>query len=77
MLYVYPTQEGDILSTDTLAEKIYMVIGAVVAEMLKPGESLHVYDIIAGLHRLKATSAEQGTIDACQEAVKILSRRLH
>jgi len=49
----------------------------VVKELLRPGEKLHVHELIARLWRLQQASPEPAVRDACGQAIRLLARKLN
>lgn len=74
--YTSIKKRGHVTDADT-AEDVYAVIGTVVAILLKPDQQLTLHEIINALHNMGRNTETQEIGYACDEAIKLLARRMH
>lgn len=58
-------------------EEIYALLGRVVAQILQPGESLPLQEIIGALYRTGQRSGDPDIQAACERAIRLLMEKLH
>jgi hypothetical protein len=59
------------------AEAMYALLGDVITQILKPGETLSLQEIIGALYRtgLRADSPEMQ--QACEKVIRLLARKMN
>lgn len=58
-------------------EEIYALLGRVVAQLLQPGETLPLQEIIGALYRAGARAEDPAIQDACERAIRLLASKLN
>lgn len=78
ILYISPISGAYPINEEKAgSELVNEVLGRVVKELLRPGEKLHVHELIASLWRLQQGSPESAVRDACEQAIRRLARKLN
>jgi len=58
-------------------DEIFALLGRVVAQILQPGETLPLQEIIGALYRTGQCSGDPEIQDICERAMRLLMGKLH
>ncbi|ERH62613.1 MULTISPECIES: hypothetical protein [Pantoea] len=59
------------------ADEIYLLLGKVVTQIVQPGETLSVQQIIGALYRTGLRSENPAIQQACDNAIRLLAKKLN
>ncbi|QDY43787.1 hypothetical protein [Candidatus Pantoea soli] len=59
------------------ADEIYVLLGKVITQILKPGEELSIQEIIGALYRAGLRSDKPEIQQACDKAIQLLAKKMN